>query len=319
MSLVQPSQGSLAPSSYEFGLPDLDRRISLSSTPRCMPSSFDSILALGNTPTLANPPPTSSIKIYPIIVAVASGEGGQYLYGVEGDLALVFDELNARTTEPVRVITDVTGKGWDNRPQVRPPNLQSIKSSIEEVGQALAPGDLCYLYIGGHTEMNSDETSFMPLPNGERLHGKVLASWLKSAAASGGIIIAIVDVCHSSAFLRMATVYDINTDGFFYCTKTQEEEAYALDGEVMILSSTQCGQLAVTIDVLNGRHAGNHGFFTWVLFKYLKGLEQHQQADAGKLLLGLRDECARHHEKPLPQLSATRGDLQKLPIGRRPA
>lgn len=72
----------------------------------------------------------------------------------------------ARTTDSVRVITDV--ESWNDRPQVRPPTLHSVvgigstralsstavthgqfiiqKSSIEEVGQTLEPGELCYLY-----------------------------------------------------------------------------------------------------------------------------------------------------------------------------
>ncbi|KAG8929711.1 hypothetical protein FRC01_003891, partial [Tulasnella sp. 417] len=197
MALVDSTEVSLLPSSYELRPSDLDTGANLSATPRCLPSLPSMKIALGDPPRLASPPPIPSVNIYSVIVAVASGDPTQYLDGVEGDLAFVFNELDARATDSVRVITDV--KDWDNRAQA--PTLESVKASIEAVGQSLKLDDLCYIYIGGHIEMNPDGTSYMPLPNGEHLRGDVLASWLKAAAAGGGIITAIVDVCHSSAFL----------------------------------------------------------------------------------------------------------------------
>ncbi|KAG8929136.1 hypothetical protein FRC01_004817 [Tulasnella sp. 417] len=343
MSLVGSTQASFVAPSYELVSSDLDSGADSFSTPRCLSGSSSRKLALNGSLRPANPPAPPA-NIYSIIVAVASSVNDQaeYLQGVEGDLAFVFDELGGRATDPIRVITDV--RGWNNREQVLSPSLQSVEASIEEVGRSLKPGDLCYIYIGGHAEMESGETSFMPLPNGERLRGNVLASWLEAAAAGGGRIIAIVDVCHSSAFLKMASVYDIKPDGVLYCTTTRGKEDNGSKGEVIIISSTLCGQLALTIEIPNGKNAGRHGFFTWVLFKHLRGLlvhewasegfdgtdttvsstaglPQRQQADAGKLLKALRAECARHTETKnlCPQLSATREGLQELPIGQLPA
>ncbi|KIO24222.1 hypothetical protein M407DRAFT_26335 [Tulasnella calospora MUT 4182] len=201
MSSIQLAQSSLVHPSYELAPLDLDTRGIPSSTPRRLPPPPSQIARI--TPTHQNLPSTPCGKTYSIIVAVASGDldPEQYLHGVEGDLPFVFDELNARTTDTPRVITDVNCESWESRAQVVPANLQHIKlsfiqkASIEEMGQALKQGDLCYIYIGGHTEMDPDGTScVMPISKDERLHGNVFASWLKDAAGGGGTIIVFADV-----------------------------------------------------------------------------------------------------------------------------
>ncbi|KIO24224.1 hypothetical protein M407DRAFT_26343, partial [Tulasnella calospora MUT 4182] len=268
-----------------------------------------------------NLPSTPCGKTYSIIVAVASGDPDpeQYLHGVEGDLPFVFDELNARTTDTPRVITDVNCESWESRAQVVPANLQHIKlsfiqkASIEEMGQALKQGDLCYVYIGGHAEMDPDGTScVMPLSKDERLHGNVSASWLKDAAGGGGTIIVFADICHSSAFLKLPNIYEIDAHGLLYCTAAGGKEYRNIQGQLIVVSSTECGQLARTIEITKGVYAGWHGFFTWLLFKYFK--ESSPQVDIDKLLLYLRVQCARHPEKPRPQVSATMEGLGQLPI-----
>ncbi|KAG9044161.1 hypothetical protein FS837_008713, partial [Tulasnella sp. UAMH 9824] len=222
-------------------------------------------------PTLATPPSTAGPHTYSIFLGMAKSNPDVYLFGVEGDLSLVTEELGVRTTKTVYVITDVNVQVIGDRTRVMAPKLQDVKSAIEEVGQALGPRDVCYIYaVGGHVEVENDETSFLPLPGGERLYGNVLASWLKAAASRGGTIITVVDVCHSTAFLKMPITYDFNTDGSLCYPDSVLKEPQGREGQVIIISSTECGQLARTISIREGQYAGWHGFFTWVFFEYLR-------------------------------------------------
>ncbi|KIO25620.1 hypothetical protein M407DRAFT_24998 [Tulasnella calospora MUT 4182] len=265
-------------------------------------------------PTLATPPSTSGPQTYALFVGMANGHPDGYLFGVEGDLPLVVDELAARSTKTVSVITDLTVQVTGDGARALPPTLQCVKNTIEEVGQALGPGDILYVYVGGHIEVENEETSFMPLPNEERLYGNVLGSWLKAAAGRGGTITAVVDVCHSTAFLKMPVVYDVKTDGSLYHPNSEAREAQGREGHVIIISSTECGQLARSVGIDQGKYVGSHGFFTWLFFNYIQ--KKSGPVDTAGLLLYLRKQCNWHEQKPRPQISATTAGLRQLPIGR---
>ncbi|KAG8951729.1 hypothetical protein FRC04_005750 [Tulasnella sp. 424] len=256
---------------------------------------------------------STSGNTHAIIVAVAEDDQGLVLEGVKWDLPLINEELYLRTTETLHVITDLDYRARDDRTQVLPSTLRRIETAIRNVGEALRPGDVCYVYTG-HAIASLDRTAFMPLPNRERLHGAMLSSWLRDATRSGGTMIAIADVCHSTAFLGMPVIYDLNNDGSIYCTRSGGREADFVQGQVVVVSATEYNQFARTIRIQKGGDEEYHGFFTWVLFNYLKG--KSRQVDVEKLLLYLRQECAKHPQKPRPQVSATTGGLLRLPLGR---
>ncbi|KAG8916658.1 hypothetical protein FRC01_002938 [Tulasnella sp. 417] len=275
-----------------------------------MAQSSDNLKTLA--PTLATPPSASGPHAYTIFVGIAKVDVDYYLQGVEGDLSLVVEELGARTTKTLYVITDIPLQTNVDRTLVLPPKLQCLKSTIEEVGKLLGPRDSCQIYVGGHIEIENEEKSFMALPCGERLYGNVLATWLKDAASRGGSIIALVDVCHSAAFLKMPIAYDINADGSLHYPNSGAREPQGREGQVIVISSTKCGQLARTIEISEGKYAGWHGFFTWVFFDYLQ--KHPGSVDTAALLLYLRKQCSYHPEKPSPQISATATGLRQLPI-----
>ncbi|KIO25616.1 hypothetical protein M407DRAFT_24994 [Tulasnella calospora MUT 4182] len=258
-------------------------------------------------PTLANPPSTSGPHTYSIVVGIAKGNPDGYLFGVEGDLSLVVDKLGVRTTKTLYIITDVTLQIIGDGARVLPPKLQCLKSTLEEVGSVLGPP------VGGHVETENDEPSFLPLSGDEHLYGNILASWLKAAASGGGTIIVLADVCHSTAFLKMPVTYDLKTDGSLHYPNSEAREPQGREGQVIIISSTERGQLARTIKVGEGQYVGPHGFFTWVFFDYLQN--QSGPVDTAALLLYLREQCEWHKEKPRPQISATTTGLRQLPIG----
>ncbi|KAG8897178.1 hypothetical protein FRC01_011453, partial [Tulasnella sp. 417] len=101
---------------------------------------------------------------------MANVDPDTYLFGVEGDLPLVVERLGARTTKTLYAITDIPLQIIGDRTRVLPPTLQCLKSTIEEVGKVLGPRDCCYLSIGGHLEVEDEQTSYIGLPGGERLY-----------------------------------------------------------------------------------------------------------------------------------------------------
>ncbi|KAG8951730.1 hypothetical protein FRC04_005751 [Tulasnella sp. 424] len=97
-----------------------------------------------------------------IIVAVAEDDQGAVLEGVKSDLRLINEELYLRTKKTLQVITDVEYRAGDDRTKVFPSTLQRIEAAIKNVGEALQPGDVCYVYIAGHAVANPDRTACLP-------------------------------------------------------------------------------------------------------------------------------------------------------------
>ncbi|KAG9019753.1 hypothetical protein FRB90_009623 [Tulasnella sp. 427] len=118
----ESSNFSLAPGEEDF-------KDDFSSTPR-------SLLGQSGERDRANISPIASgntAQTYSIIVAVAEDvENGGRLAGVEGDIILVFNELNARTAGSVTVITDARkyfeAATVNGLPKALPPSLHSIVS-----------------------------------------------------------------------------------------------------------------------------------------------------------------------------------------------
>ncbi|KAG8920069.1 hypothetical protein FRC01_000944 [Tulasnella sp. 417] len=270
-------------------------------------------------PTLATPSSASGPHTYSIFIGIANVDPDTYLFGVEGDLPMVVEELGARTTKTLYAITDIPLQIIGDRARVLRPTLECLKSTIEEVGTVLGPRDCCHIYpVGGDLEVEDEQTSFIGLPGGERLYGNVLATWLQAAARRGGTIITLADVCHSTAFLNdltgMPVVYDIDGDGSLHHDYPNSElrEPQGQEAQVIVISSTKCGQLARTIQIAQGKYAGLHGFFTWIFFDCLR--KNPAPVDTAALLFHLRKESNRHPEKPTPQISATTTGLRQLPV-----
>lgn len=266
-------------------------------------------------PALAYPPPNTTSKTHAIIISIGSGDPTEpVLHGVTGDFPFVLDELTARASGTIQVITDLQRPKLDPKVQLLGPNVQNIKDSIEKVGQAMKPDGLCYVYVAGHAVQDSPETAFMPLPSGGRLDGRDLVDWLKAAGSNGGTFVVMADVCFAAGFIRLPFVGDVR-DGSLSWSKSGEKEAQGKNGQVIALLSTDYDQLGVTIDNRNkGSYPGYHGLFTWALFNFLR--DQPLEVELIKLLPHLRRHSNFHPSKPRPQISATAESFKKLPIGR---
>ncbi|KAG8906961.1 hypothetical protein FRC00_012212, partial [Tulasnella sp. 408] len=68
----------------------------------------------------------------------------------------------------------------------------------------------------------------------------------------------------------MPNIYEINADGLFSYPMIGGNEHDNVRGELIVVSSTECGQLALTIEIKDEVYPGWHGFFTWLLFKYFR-------------------------------------------------
>ncbi|KAG8892440.1 hypothetical protein FRC00_012063, partial [Tulasnella sp. 408] len=158
-----------------------------SSVPRSFSRRHDSQII---PPTLAYPPLATYAKTHSIIISIAKVDPAEpALAGVAGDFPLILDELTARTTGSLQVITDLQVPRLAPQAKTLLPTVQNVGDAIRHVGQAMNPGSTCYVYISGHAYQDSLRTSFVPLPSGERLDGKELMGWLKAAASNGGTFI----------------------------------------------------------------------------------------------------------------------------------
>ncbi|KAG8916633.1 hypothetical protein FRC01_002951, partial [Tulasnella sp. 417] len=272
-----------------------------SSVPRSFSRRHQSLIF---PPTLAYPPLATYPKTHTIIISIAKGDPSEpTLAGVEGDFPLIHDELTARTTGTLQVITDFPVSKLSPQAKTLLPNLQSIGDAIRNAGQLMKAGSTCYIYISGHVYQDSPQTSFMPLPSGERLDGKELMSWLKTGASHGGTFIVIADVCYAAGFIRMPYIYDVN-GGSLSWSKSSENQVQGQNGQVIALLSTDYNQSTATIDCgTKEPYPGHHGLFTFALFNYIR--KQPLQVDATNLLLHLRKHSAWHPSQPRPQISAT--------------
>ncbi|KAG8923207.1 hypothetical protein FRC01_013060, partial [Tulasnella sp. 417] len=287
---------------------------------------------------LAYPALATNPKTHTIIISIAKADPADpSLAGVQGDFPLILDELNARTTGTLQVITNLSVPRLSPQAQMLFPNSQNIRGAILNAGQVMKAGSICYIYISGGTEQDSIETSsevanpilkVMPLPSGGRLDGKEIVSWLKTAARNGGTFIVIADVCFAASFIRLPVIYDVY-GGSLSWSKISEElkwsspERYTISkdqaqlngGQVIALLSTDYSQLAVTIDSgAKEPYPGYHNLFTFALFSYLR--KQPLDVDAANLLIHLRKHSAWHPSKPRPQICATTEGLRQLPLGR---
>ncbi|KAG9048045.1 hypothetical protein FS837_000873 [Tulasnella sp. UAMH 9824] len=302
---------------------NVDRELDIlcSSVPRSFSRRQDSQIV---PPTLAYPPFATNTKTHSIIIAIAKGDPAEpALAGVAGDFPLILDELTARTTASLQVITDLQVPRLASQAKTFPPSVQSVGDAIRNVGQAMNPGSTCFVYLSGHAYAYEDSlrTSFMPLPSGERLDGKRFGSqelmgWLKAAASNGGTFILIADVCHAAGFIQMPFIYDVN-GGSLSWSKSVENQVQLKSGQMIALLSTDYNQFAVTIDSgTKEPYPGYHGLFTFALFDYLR--KQPLEIDTANLLLHLRKHSSWHPSQPRPQIFATIEGLRQLALGRPP-
>lgn len=266
-------------------------------------------------PAVAYPTLGTNAKTHTIIISITKGDPAEpALAGVGGDFPLVLDELTARTTGSLQVITDLQVPRPALQAKTLLPSLQNVSDAIRNVGQAMKPGSICYIHISGHAYQDSPRTAFMPLPSGERLDGKELMSWLRAAASTGGTFLIIADVCYAAGFIRMPFIYDVK-DGSLSWSKSSEIQVQGGSGQVIALLSTDHNQSAVTINSeAKAPYPGYHGLFTFSLFNYIK--KQPLEIDITNLLLHLRKHSNYHPSQPRPQISATIEGLRQLPLGR---
>ncbi|KAG8903457.1 hypothetical protein FRC01_009195 [Tulasnella sp. 417] len=128
-------------------------------------------------PTLTYPALATNPKTHSIIISIAKADPTERtLAGVEGDFPLILDELNARTTGTLQVITDLPVPRLSPQTKTFLPGLQAVGDAIRNAGQVMKAGSICYIYNVGRwyrAEVANPILKVMPLPSGERLDGKV--------------------------------------------------------------------------------------------------------------------------------------------------